>query len=58
MEVINQWISSNVESKKVKDTEKEFKKILFNSLQKKDIEITLYNEFINNILKYLSGNTK
>lgn len=57
MDVITQWISSNVPKNTIKEIEREFKKILFNSLQKKDIEITLYNEFINNLLKYLSNNT-
>ena len=57
MDVITQWIASNVPKNTIKEIEREFKKILFNSLQKKDIEITLYNEFINNLLKYLSNNT-
>ena len=57
MDVITQWIASNVPKNTIKETEREFKKILFTSLQKNDIEITLYNEFINNLLKYLSNNT-
>ena len=39
MDTISQWISSNVSKEKSKELEKEFKKILFNSLIKKDIEI-------------------
>ena len=53
MEVISQWITINVIKDKCKDIEKEFKKILFNSLKKNDIEISLYNEFIDNVLKIL-----
>lgn len=53
MDTISQWISSNVSKEKSKELEKEFKKILFNSLIKKDIEIKLYKEFICNLLKQL-----
>lgn len=54
MEVITQWISSNVSDERSKILEKEFKKILFNSLTRKDIEIELYKEFITNLLDKLS----
>lgn len=53
MNVISQWISINVIKDKCKETEKEFKKILFNNLKKNDIEIALYTEFIDNVLKIL-----
>ena len=53
METITQWISGNVSKEKSKELEKEFKKILFDSLVKKDVDIKLYKEFINNLLKKL-----
>lgn len=53
MDAITQWISSNVSKEKSKEFEKEFKKILFNSLSKKDVEIKLYKEFIDNLLKQI-----
>ena len=53
MDTISQWISSNVSKEKSKELEKEFKKILFNSLSKKDVDIKLYKEFIDNLLKQI-----
>ena len=53
MDAITQWISSNVSKERSKEVEKEFKKTLFNSLAKKDVEIKLYKEFIKNLLEQI-----
>lgn len=53
MESITQWISSNVSNDKCKSVEKEFKGILFNSVTKKDVDLELYKEFLDNLLEQL-----
>lgn len=58
MKIISEWISSNVSKPQSKELEREFKKILFNSLTKINIDVTLYKEFIDNILKQIYSSSK
>ena len=51
MEAIKKWILFNISKEDVSKIENEFKKVLFNSLSINNVDIVLYNEFINNLLE-------